>query len=238
MAKKATHPAPAKATAKPPAKPLAKPPAKPQVKAQAKAPSATAKHAPSAPKSAHKAPAAKATPSPPPGRAARAASRAEASAQAETAAPAKNAQAAPNAAASRPRRGSPRAGRAKRDRTGFLAAQRQLLLEERATYLQSAEALKAQADSLALEHEPGDVQFDEEGGEGGTANVDREIDLHLSAQARLTVEEIDRALEKIGEGTYGLCEHCGQPIPDARLQALPYAALCVTCKSGGLSSRR
>jgi DnaK suppressor protein len=125
-----------------------------------------------------------------------------------------------------------------KERAVFLAAQRELLNEERQTYLRSAESLKAQADSLALEHEPGDVQFDEEGGEGGTANVDREIDLHLSAQARATVVEIDRALDKLDDGTYGLCEHCGTPIPDARLQALPYAALCVACKSGGLSSRR
>jgi DnaK suppressor protein len=125
-----------------------------------------------------------------------------------------------------------------KERAAFFASQRSLLLEERATYVRSAEALKAQADSLALEHEPGDVQFDEEGGEGGTANVDREIDLHLSAQARATVVEIDRALEKLDDGTYGLCEHCGSAIPDARLQALPYAALCIACKSGGLSSRR
>ena len=126
----------------------------------------------------------------------------------------------------------------KGDRAPFFAKQRELLLEERQQYISSAEALKAQADSLALEHEPGDVQFDEEGGEGGTANVDREIDLYLSAQARATVVEIDRALQKIEDGTYGVCEQCGDVIPDARLQALPYAALCVTCKSGGLSSRR
>ena len=107
-----------------------------------------------------------------------------------------------------------------------------------ANYIRSAETLKAQADSLALEHEPGDVQFDEEGGEGGTSNVDRELDLVLSAQARAAAAEIDRALDKIENGTYGLCEQCGQPIPDARLQALPQAALCVACKSGGLSSRR
>ena len=133
---------------------------------------------------------------------------------------------------------APAKGRAKGDRAAFYAKQRELLLEERRTYMTSAEALKAQADSLALEHEPGDVQFDEEGGEGGTANVDREIDLYLSGQARATVVEIDRALQKIEDGHYGTCEHCGEVIPDARLQALPYAALCVTCKSGGLSSRR
>jgi DnaK suppressor protein len=124
------------------------------------------------------------------------------------------------------------------DRAAFLAEQRQLLLDERANYIRSAESLKAQADSLALEHEPGDVQFDEEGGEGGTSNVDRELDLVLSAQARAAAAEIDRALEKIQNGTYGLCEQCGQQIPEARLQALPQAALCVACKSGGLSSRR
>jgi DnaK suppressor protein len=132
----------------------------------------------------------------------------------------------------------PDAGPISADREAFLASQRQLLLDERSNYIRSAEVLKAQADSLALEHEPGDVQFDEEGGEGGTSNVDRELDLVLSAQARAAAAEIDRALAKIESGTYGVCEQCGQQIPDARLQALPQAALCVACKSGGLSSRR
>ena len=120
----------------------------------------------------------------------------------------------------------------------FLVAQREALLAERSNYLHQAEELKAQADSLALEHEPGDVQFDEEGGEGGTSNVDRELDLLLSAQARGAVEEIDRALAKIDAGTYGRCEQCRNPIPEARLEALPHAALCVMCKAGGLASRR
>ena len=65
------------------------------------------------------------------------------------------------------------------------------------------------------------MQFDEEGGEGGTSNVDRELDLILSAQARASIAEIDRALDKIDGGTYGSCEQCGQPIPEARLEALP-----------------
>jgi DnaK suppressor protein len=120
----------------------------------------------------------------------------------------------------------------------FLEHQRTLLAAERNNYTRQAEELKAQADALALEHEPGDVQFDEEGGEGGTANVDRELDLHLSAQAQAAIEEIDAALVKIGKGTYGFCESCGNPVPAARLEALPHARLCVSCKSGGLSTRR
>jgi DnaK suppressor protein len=120
----------------------------------------------------------------------------------------------------------------------FLAHQRELLIAERNNYTRQAEELRAQAEALALEHEPGDVQFDEEGGEGGTANVDRELDLHLSAQAHAAVEEIDAAMLKIGAGTYGLCESCGTAIPKARLEALPHARLCVSCKSGGLTARR
>jgi DnaK suppressor protein len=123
-------------------------------------------------------------------------------------------------------------------RADFLEHQRVLLMAERRNYTHQAEELRAQAEALALEHEPGDVQFDEEGGEGGTANVDRELDLHLSAQAQAAVEEIDAALDKITAGTYGFCESCGSPVPKARLEALPHARLCVSCKSGGLSARR
>ena len=119
----------------------------------------------------------------------------------------------------------------------FHQEQKALLLAERQTYTQQAESLRAEAEQLAEEMEPGDIQFDEESGEGGTMNVERERDLALSAQAQAAVDEIDKALEKIADGSYGYCEQCGQPIPKARLKALPYAALCVACKSGGLSRR-
>ena len=119
----------------------------------------------------------------------------------------------------------------------FLQEQRALLLAERETYMQQAESLKAEADQLAEDMEPGDIQFDEESGEGGTINIERERDLALSAQARAAVDDIDRALEKIADNTYGICERCGQPIARARLKALPQAALCVACKSGGLLGR-
>jgi DnaK suppressor protein len=119
----------------------------------------------------------------------------------------------------------------------FLDEVRQLLLDDRAVYQEQATSLRAEADSLALEREPGDVQFDEESGEGGTVTVDRERNLALSGQALLAVEEIDDALKRIDDKTYGYCERCFQPIPKPRLRALPYARLCVACKSGGLSRR-
>ena len=119
----------------------------------------------------------------------------------------------------------------------FLEEVRELLDNERAIYQEQATSLRAEADSLALEREPGDVQFDEESGEGGTVTVDRERNLALSGQATLAVEEIDDALARVKDKTYGYCERCFQPIPKPRLRALPYARLCVACKSGGLSRR-
>ena len=119
----------------------------------------------------------------------------------------------------------------------FQEGQRIALLEERDTYTRQASALRAEADELARDREPGDVQFDEESGQGDTMNVERERDLALSAQAMDAVAEIDKALEKLADGTYGICERCGQQIPKERLRAIPWAALCVQCKSGGLSRR-
>ncbi|HKH05403.1 MAG TPA: TraR/DksA C4-type zinc finger protein [Acidimicrobiales bacterium] len=120
----------------------------------------------------------------------------------------------------------------------FLEGQVRALEAERATYLRQAESLQAEADSLTEDREPGDVQFDEESGEGDTLAVERERDLALSAAARAAIEQIDAALIKIEAGGYGRCEGCGKDIPEERLEALPYAALCVTCKSGGLGLRR
>ncbi|HEX4868421.1 MAG TPA: TraR/DksA C4-type zinc finger protein [Acidimicrobiales bacterium] len=120
----------------------------------------------------------------------------------------------------------------------FLLGQVEILKEERETYTRQAASLKAEADSLVAEREPGDVQFDEESGEGDTLAVERERDLTLSAQASAAVDEIDRALAKIKDGTYGVCEQCYAPIPKERLKALPFAALCVQCKSAGFSPRR
>jgi DnaK suppressor protein len=119
----------------------------------------------------------------------------------------------------------------------FLEEISELLAVERAIYQEQATSLRAEADSLALEREPGDVQFDEESGEGGTVTVDRERNLALSGQAALAVEEIDYAAQRVADRTYGYCERCFQPIPKPRLRALPYARLCVACKSGGLSRR-
>jgi RNA polymerase-binding transcription factor DksA len=116
----------------------------------------------------------------------------------------------------------------------FVSQMETRLLEERAKYLHSEENYRAEADALIEGREPGDVQFDEESGEGDTLAVERERDLALSAQARQAVEQIDAALDRIKAGTYGICTASGLAIPQERLKAIPWAAERVEYKVGGL----
>jgi RNA polymerase-binding protein DksA len=105
------------------------------------------------------------------------------------------------------------------------------LLEEKTRLQHQAEELVAEAEELAREREGGDTQFDEESGEGDTVNIERERDLLLSAQARHVVEEIDAALARMRRGTYGVCSYAGRRIPVERLEAIPWADVCVDCKA-------
>jgi DnaK suppressor protein len=76
----------------------------------------------------------------------------------------------------------------------------------------------------------GESGFDEEPADAGTATFEREKDLSLVNNLRDLKERIDKALAKIEDGTYGLCDRCGRPIEKARLKALPYANLCIEDK--------
>jgi RNA polymerase-binding transcription factor DksA len=119
----------------------------------------------------------------------------------------------------------------------FIGEMKARLEEERAKYLHSEETYRAEADALIEGREPGDVQFDEESGEGDTLAVERERDLALSNQARQAVEQIDAALDRIKAGTYGICVASGKAIPQERLRAIPWAAERVEYKVGGLGNR-
>ena len=76
----------------------------------------------------------------------------------------------------------------------------------------------------------GEMGFDEEYADAGTATFERERDLSLVNNLRDLMERIDKALGKIEDGTYGLCDRCGKPIEKPRLKALPYANLCIKDK--------
>ena len=116
----------------------------------------------------------------------------------------------------------------------FVGDMKDRLIVERAKYLHSAEEYQLEAQALIEAREPGDVQFDEESGEGDTVAVERERGLALSAQARAAVDQIDGALERIAAGTYGVCVSSGLGIPQDRLRAIPWASQRVEYKVGGL----
>ena len=63
----------------------------------------------------------------------------------------------------------------------------------------------------------------------GTDNFEREFTLTLMESKDRTLEQIEEALDRIEDGNYGVCEECGAEIPKARLNAIPYAVLCVRC---------
>lgn len=102
---------------------------------------------------------------------------------------------------------------------------RELLLDER----------KRVADALDFLHEENSVSQDDEipeTGDADTATVtfDREMELTLEENSAHVLAEIDGALARIDAGTYGICQSCGGPIAEERLEAMPYATLCIDCR--------
>jgi RNA polymerase-binding protein DksA len=66
--------------------------------------------------------------------------------------------------------------------------------------------------------------------ETASATLGREIDYTLGDNAEQVIGEIDAALKRIDDGTYGTCTNCGREIPVQRLEANPWASLCIDCK--------
>jgi DnaK suppressor protein len=73
------------------------------------------------------------------------------------------------------------------------------------------------------------VSFGKRVGDGTTEAVERLATTATARSLAASVDDIDAALAKIEEGTYGFCESCDEPIPSARLEALPASTRCVSC---------
>src|SRR5207244_1416056 len=120
----------------------------------------------------------------------------------------------------------------------FLDHQRQLLLEERTRQQHLAERLQADVAELTAERGMPDTDVEDGFGEGAGMVVDRDRDQALHAHAMAALVDIEAALGRVESGSYGRCASCGEQIPSARLEAMPAATVCVTCKGGSLSRRR
>ena len=119
----------------------------------------------------------------------------------------------------------------------FLKAQKDELLARRAGELLRATRLEEEAISLIENGEMGDVQFDDEGGEGDTMVVQRDLDRLLSGQARQSIGDIDEALARLEVGTYGYSVVSGKPIPRERLEAIPETTVLAVEKVSGAGFR-
>lgn len=108
-------------------------------------------------------------------------------------------------------------------------ALRQRLLLERERLEHEIAELDADL-SESLEDSSEESPYDQHMAETAAVTLDREIDLTLQENALASVAQIDRALAKLENGSYGKCDKCGKPIGEDRLQAAPFATLCIDCK--------
>jgi len=108
---------------------------------------------------------------------------------------------------------------------------KQTLLERRA---------ELERDIEHLQSELRDLSADQEAERGGVGNHFADDGSSLGEQERIStvgsdfreqVQMIDAAVERMDEGIYGICQRCGQPIQQERLEALPFVAFCISCQS-------
>ena len=108
---------------------------------------------------------------------------------------------------------------------------RAALLDERQRVEHALATLRAEhPGSLDDEVEAVAATNDNHPAETATATLGREIDYTLGDNAEQVISEIDGALKRIDDGTYGTCTNCADEIPQARLEANPWASLCIDCK--------
>ncbi len=102
------------------------------------------------------------------------------------------------------------------------------LKKERAELLEKLEQLRTLGQPSAERKEGSPFGKREEG-----ADEASELEKRLALEERLgeSLNEVEHALQKYEAGTYGLCDSCGQPIEKARLEAIPQASLCLSCKA-------
>jgi len=77
------------------------------------------------------------------------------------------------------------------------------------------------------------ISFGKRVGDGTIEAVSRLNDVGVVDSLDASAERVERALAKLAEGTYGVCDVCGQEIPPARLEAQPESAVCVNCAAHG-----
>jgi DnaK suppressor protein len=105
-----------------------------------------------------------------------------------------------------------------------LESERTRLAELIAEHEQELEEARLTETSADRSPDPGSA-------DAGSMKFEYEKELSLERNSLDLLRKVERALERIEDGSYGICESCGSEIPIARLEVLPYATMCVTCAS-------
>jgi DnaK suppressor protein len=106
-----------------------------------------------------------------------------------------------------------------------LASIRTELLSERSALRQQLEELGVSDDDV-----PG-LTYDSNFADTSQVTAERGENAALVASLSEHLASVDRALQKVDDGSYGVCEKCAQPIPEARLEAMPISRFCMNCAS-------
>ena len=106
---------------------------------------------------------------------------------------------------------------------------RKRLVEERKRVKEAIDYLHEENPG-SIQDEAQDSTADNHPADVATVTFDRELDYSLEENEERLLAAIDAALERIDEGTYGMCNTCGQAIGEERLEALPWTMQCIDCK--------
>jgi DnaK suppressor protein len=107
---------------------------------------------------------------------------------------------------------------------------RDALLAERDRVVKAIENLRSE--NAASAEDIADESIGQHLADVATETYDRELGDSLEENSEQVLGGIDAALQRIDEGTYGICTNCGKQIPEERLEALPWASLCIDCARG------
>jgi RNA polymerase-binding protein DksA len=107
---------------------------------------------------------------------------------------------------------------------------RGVLLEERTRVQAALENLREETAGTLYDDAGEESAYDNHLADTATETYDRELDYTLEENSEHVLGEIEAALTRIEGGTYGVCTNCGKQISEERLEALPWAALCIDCQ--------
>jgi RNA polymerase-binding protein DksA len=115
-----------------------------------------------------------------------------------------------------------------RDASKMLTPER--IVRLRGYLLEEQVSLRQQLASLETAAQEANIGLGNHMAEDATAAFDQATTVSLRRGHELALKEVERALHRIEDGTYGRCEHCGDEIDFARLKAVPQTTLCLTCQ--------